>query len=94
MALKPSGTLTLIHRADRWDEILSHLQGAFGDVEILPVLPREGEVAKRIIVRARKGGVLPMRECRPLVLHKEGGVYTDAAEAILRGAQTLDFQSP
>jgi tRNA1(Val) A37 N6-methylase TrmN6 len=88
-ALKPSGSLTIIHRADRQHEILSYLQADFGDVQLLPLLPRAGEAAKRVIIRARKGMFFSLRPCRPLVLHKEGGAYTEAAEAILRHAQAL-----
>jgi len=94
LALKPAGTFTLIHRADRRDEILSLLQNAFGEIEILSLLPKEGAKAKRVIFRARKGAVLSLRESRPLVLHKGDGAYTDEAEAILRHCQALPFQSP
>jgi len=93
-ALKPSGTLTIIHRADRREEILSVLQNAFGDIEILPLLPRMGAEPKRIIIRARKDAFYSARECRVLVLHKDTGGYTDEAEEILRRCQALTFQSP
>ena len=92
--LRPSGILTIIHRADRKDEILACLQDAFGEVQLLPLLPREGQEAKRIILRARKSTLYSLRPCVPLVLHKEGGAYTEAAEAILRHCQAVVFQSP
>ncbi|MDR3450234.1 MAG: methyltransferase [Alphaproteobacteria bacterium] len=93
-ALKKGGTLSLIHRSSRLEEILEHLRKDFGAAEILPLLPRRGEGPKRLIIRAQKGGVFAPRPCLPLVLHKEEGGYTEAADAILRECQPLVFQSP
>jgi len=82
--LRHKGGFTIIHRADRLDAILAALHGKAGDVEILPLWPRAGAAAKRVIVRARKGvrggsSVLP-----GLVLHGEGQSYTPQADAVLR----------
>ena len=92
-ALKPSGTLTLIHRADRRDEILSLLQGTFGDIEILPLLSRTGEPPKRVIIRARKDALFWVKESGPLVLHKNSGDYTEEAEGILRHCGNVVFRA-
>jgi len=88
-ALKPSGTLTLIHRADRRQDILLTLQNAFGEVEILPLLPKEGSAPKRLIIRARKNAFYALREYSPFILHKAAGGYTDASELVLRHSQKL-----
>jgi tRNA1(Val) A37 N6-methylase TrmN6 len=93
-ALKPSGTLTIVHRADRCDEILLLLQPAFGEVEVLPILPKKEAAPKRVILRARKDAIFSVKKCAPLVLHKEGGAYTSEADALLRHSQVLLFQSP
>jgi tRNA1(Val) A37 N6-methylase TrmN6 len=93
-ALRPSGIVTLIHRADRQDEIMGYLQLAFGGAEVLPLLPKAGAEAKRVIVRARKSAPWSLLPRRPLILHKPGGSYTVEAEAILRHVQPLHFQSP
>jgi tRNA1(Val) A37 N6-methylase TrmN6 len=93
-ALKSAGTLTIIHRADRQDEIIGYLQPVFGEIEILSLLRKEGATAKRIIMRARKGAIWSLHRSQPLILHKSDGGYTDAAEAILRHCQKLVFQSP
>jgi tRNA1(Val) A37 N6-methylase TrmN6 len=90
-ALKTAGTLTVIHRADRRDEIVSHLHEIFGSVEVLELVPRQGEEPKRIIVRARKGNKSGVHLCAPLVLHKPEGGYTNAAEDILRHTKALSF---
>jgi tRNA1(Val) A37 N6-methylase TrmN6 len=52
---RPRGGLTLIHRADRLDDILALLYQKAGEIAVLPLWPRAGEPAKRVIVRARKG---------------------------------------
>lgn len=88
--LKPRGTLTIIHRADRLDAILAALAGRAGGMVVFPLWPRVGEAARRIIVRARKGVRTPLTLAAGLTLHEADGRYTDAADAVLRGA-ALDF---
>lgn len=88
--LKPRGGLTLIHRADRLDEILAALWGRAGAVEVIPIAARAGRPAKRVIVRARKGRRSPAILHAPFVLHGDGGGYTAAAEAVLRHGAGLD----
>jgi tRNA1(Val) A37 N6-methylase TrmN6 len=90
-ALKSSGALMLIHRADRREEIMAYLAKSFGRIEILPVLPKAGAPPKRILIRAYKLGQGDTIECRALVLHKNTGGYTDAAEAILRHMKAVAF---
>ncbi len=91
-ALKTGGMLTLIHRADRLEEIIRWSETHFGGIEILPVLPREGAAAGRVILRAKKGAApAPPRHARPLVLHGPGGGYTPEADDILRHAQAAGF---
>jgi tRNA1(Val) A37 N6-methylase TrmN6 len=85
-SLRPAGTLTLVHRADRKAEIVDLMRPHVRDITILPVLPQVASAPGRLIVRARpgKGGTVLARE--PLVLHRPGGGYTEAADAILRHA--------
>ena len=87
--LKPGGMLTLIHRAEREADILAALEGKAGDIEILPLIPRAGETPKRILLRARKGSVGPVRRCPGFVLHGDATKYTEQAEAVLRHAESL-----
>ncbi len=83
--LKPGGTLTLVHRADRLDEILAALHGIrFGSLTLVPLWPKPGEDARRILLSARKGGRSPARLTAGLVLHGADGSYTAAAQRILR----------
>ena len=91
-ALKPIGTLTLIHRADRLDDILNHIRNLFGDAEILPILPLAGTPPKRVILRAYKGKMGAPKHFPGFVLHQTDSRYTDAAESILRHAKALEFR--
>ena len=89
--LKPGGSLTLIHRADRLDAVLAGLAGRAGGIVVFPLWPAAGKAAKRVIVAARKGSIAPL-DMRPgLVLHQAGGDYTAGAEAILRDGRALIF---
>lgn len=88
--VRPHGTLSLIHRTDRLDAILSVLSERTGDIVIFPLWPAsDGRPAKRVIVRARKGATAPLRLNPGLVLHGGGGAYTDAAESVLRRGERL-----
>jgi tRNA1(Val) A37 N6-methylase TrmN6 len=86
-AAKPTGTLLLIHRSDRLEEIAGHLgRLGWGDVTTRRLPP-----AARVLVRARRADHLTRSEAPPLTLHGPDGRYTDAAEAILRHAAPLAF---
>jgi len=88
--LRPRGTLTLIHRAERLGEILTALGGRAGGIEILPLSPRTGRPARRILVRSMKGSGAPLILHAPLTLHSEcchffnEESYTAEAQSVLR----------
>ncbi len=92
--LHPGGWLSMIHLAARRPDILCGLEGV-GAVSVLPLAPRPGRAANRVILRARKGARGPFRLLAPLVLH-DGPVhdgdrenYAPEARAVLRGAAAL-----
>jgi tRNA1(Val) A37 N6-methylase TrmN6 len=87
--LKPGGILTLIHRADRLDDVLAGVARSFGGIAILPVHPRRDRAAKRIILRAQLGSGEPLAVLPGFVLHEEDGAFTAAADSSLRGGQAL-----
>jgi tRNA1(Val) A37 N6-methylase TrmN6 len=95
--LRQGGWLTLIHRVERLPEILGALEGRAGDVAVLPLAPREGRPAPRVIVKARKDSRGPFRLAPPLVLHRsaaheaDGDDFTAAAAAILRHGEPITF---
>jgi tRNA1(Val) A37 N6-methylase TrmN6 len=91
-ALKPGGVLTLIHRADRLDDVLGCVTRSFGGIAILPIQPKRDRAAKRILLRAQLGSGEPLTLLPPLVLHAEDGAFTAAADSILRNGQALPMR--
>lgn len=95
--LRPGGWLTLIHRAERLGAILAALEGRAGATLVLPVAPRPGRVAGRVLVRTRKGAGGPLLLAPPLIVHAgeshggDGGAYAPLAERILRDGAALDL---
>ena len=89
--LRDGGSLSVIHRAERLDEILAALAGRAGGIVVFPLWPGgpEPKPAKRIVVRARKGSRAALRLHPGLVLHRPDGGFTAAAETVLRDAAPL-----
>lgn len=86
---RPGGTATVIHRADALHAILQALAGRFGGAVVLPIHPREGEPASRVLISAIKGSRAPL-EVRPgLVLHNADHSFRPDVEAILRHGAAL-----
>ena len=91
--VKPKGSIVIVHRADRFDEILARLHGKAGEIAILPLWPKAGKPAKRFVLRARKGIRTGATILPGLVLHEVDGKYTAAAEAVLRDGGALQFMN-
>lgn len=93
--LRPFGWLTMVLGADRLGDALVALAAAFGSVAILPLAPRAGREAGRVLIRARKGGRAPLRLLAPLVLHAapdhpgDREDLTTEAQAVLRDAAAI-----
>lgn len=93
--LCPGGWLTLICGADGLPEVLAALSPKLGSAAVLPLAPREGRAALRVIVQARKGGRAPFRLLAPFVIHAGAAhdgdreSYTPAANAVLRDGADL-----
>nr|WP_255568583.1 methyltransferase domain-containing protein [Neoroseomonas alba] len=89
-ALRDRGTASLVLPAARFDAGVAALRSAgCGSVTLLPIAPRAGDAAKRVLIRARKAGRAPARLLPPFVLHEADGAFTPAAEAVLRLAAPL-----
>ena len=86
----PGGTLVLLHRADALDRVLAAMHGRFGGVDILPIHPRQGQPANRVVLRATKGSRAPLAILAGFVVHDENG-FTAPMEAILRTGALLDW---
>ena len=89
--LKPGGTLTLIWRAEGLSEVLAALGRGFGGIVILPVHPKSGATAIRVLVKAEKGSGAPLTLRPGLVLNGDDGKPAPGAERVLRGDETLRF---
>jgi tRNA1(Val) A37 N6-methylase TrmN6 len=87
--LRPGGTLSLIWRADGLADVLAALATCFGAVKVVPIHPKLGEPAIRVIVRATKGSRAPLALLPGFVLNDESGQPTAAAEAVLRTGSAL-----
>jgi tRNA1(Val) A37 N6-methylase TrmN6 len=92
--LKPRGVLTLIWRADALAEVEGALAAEFGGIAVLPVYSRSDAPAIRVLVRAVKFGSGATRNYPELVLNDQDGRPSAAAEAVLRGGETLNTAEP
>jgi tRNA1(Val) A37 N6-methylase TrmN6 len=87
--LKPSGSLVLIHRAERVGDCLQSLGPGLGGCRLRFVHPRADRAATRVLITAVKGSGAPLSVAPPIVLHDESGRFTPLAEALHRGAAVL-----
>ena len=84
-AAKSAGTLLIVQRSDRLEEIVTHLVGlGWGDIAIKRLPP-----AARVLVRARRAAALQRVEAPPLVLHRPRAATPMQAEAVLRHAAPI-----
>ena len=95
--LVPNGMATFIQRAERLPELLSAFYASLGALELWPIQPRTGRVARLVLLRGRKGRKAAFVSHPPLVLHrgetheKDGDSYTEAVSKALRTAHPLCF---
>lgn len=95
--LKPGGGFAMVHHIDALAEALYALYPKAGDIAVLPLQPRAGRAAKRMVLTARKGARGPFRLAPPLILHAgarheaDREDYSTAARAILRDGEALTF---
>lgn len=87
-ALRDNGTITLIHRAERENELTNLLRHQCGDIAVMDLTSKEDDgTQKLIIIQAVKGAGANDISRRELVLHEANDDFTDEALAILRDAQ-------
>lgn len=96
--LRPGGRMTLVCGVDGLPEVLASLGTKLGSASVLPLAPRQGRSAHRVIVQARKGGRSAFRLLAPFVIHQGAAhdgdreSYTAEANAVLReGADLLAY---
>lgn len=81
---RPGGVATVIHRADCLGELLAAFDRRFGGIDVLPILPRAGSSASRVLVSGRKGSRAPLRISPPLVLHDATNAFRPEIARVLR----------
>jgi len=89
--VRPKGTITFIHRADRLDALIGEIACRAGEVVIYPLWPAEARPATRILVRARKQIAAPARLAPGLVLHRADGRPTEGADGVLREGRGIEL---
>jgi tRNA1(Val) A37 N6-methylase TrmN6 len=82
--LDADGVVTLIWRADGVAAVLAALARDFGGVAILPVYPKPGAAAIRVLARGIKASRVPLTVLPGLLLADAGNKPSPQAEAILR----------
>jgi len=91
--VKNKGSITIIIRADRMDEVIAHLYKRVGELMIMPLWPRMGVAAKRVIIQGRKGMHGAAHILPGLALHGEIERYTPDAKKILWDGAALDLKA-
>lgn len=81
--LEKDGLFAVIHRAERLSDIIQSLSSC-GAITVIPLWPKAGRPAGRVIVTARKGRKSPTTIHPGLILHAEDNTYTPEADAVLR----------
>jgi tRNA1(Val) A37 N6-methylase TrmN6 len=89
MLLRPQGAVTLIWRADGLGDVLAAVEAGFGAVTVLPIHPKPGAPAIRVLVRGVKGSGAPLTLLAGLVLADAGNRPTAQAQAVLRDGAAL-----
>ncbi|MFM9975247.1 MAG: tRNA1(Val) (adenine(37)-N6)-methyltransferase [Beijerinckiaceae bacterium] len=90
--LKEGGMLSLIHRADRLNDVLNALPKRAGAITIRPVQPQADQAATRLLVTAIAGSRAPLSILPPFVLHESDGRFTAAAALVHKGQARLTMQ--
>jgi len=84
------GVLSLIVPAERVDVAMAAMVGKVGNLCILPLWPKKGVQAKRVILQATHGSGAGAHVSAGLVLHDQNDSYTPEAQRILHDGRALD----
>ena len=88
--VRAKGTLTVITRPESLTEVLAVLSEKLGHIEIIPIVSKAGEAAKRIIVRGVMNSRSPLILRAPLMMHLKSGKRSAVAEKILRHGESIE----
>ena len=88
----PTVRSIFIHIAERLSALLAAFETRFGAITVLPLSPREGEPAHRVLVRGIKGSRAPLTLLASRALHAgDGRAFLPQFEAIFRGEDRLHW---
>jgi tRNA1(Val) A37 N6-methylase TrmN6 len=87
--LQPQGSVTLIWRVEGLGEVLAALAEGFGGITVLPVHPKPGAAAIRVLARGVKDSGAPLTLLPGLVLADAENRPSAAAQAVLRHGAAL-----
>ena len=91
-AARADGTAIFIYPAEGLVDLLKAFDRRFGALTVLPLSPRPGQPATRVLLRGTKGSRAPLTLLAARALHgTEGNGFTPEFDAILRGAAVLDW---
>jgi len=91
-AARAGGQAIFIYPAERLSAVLAALEPRFGGLVVLPLLPRPGAAASRVLVRGTKGSRAPLTLLASRALHGEDGrAFAPEFDAIFRGMAVLDW---
>jgi tRNA1(Val) A37 N6-methylase TrmN6 len=86
------GLVIFIHTVEALPQLLSSFASRTGGIAVLPLCPRPGMAASRVLVKGQKGSRAPLRLLPPLALHgDEGNGFAPAVDAVFRGTGRLDW---
>lgn len=89
---RPGGKIIFVYRADGLKDLLIAFEKRFGAVAALPIVPRHGLDATRILIRGIKGSRAPMSLKSPLILHEDKGrEFRTDVDAVFRGSERLHW---
>lgn len=86
----PGGEVIFVHTATALPALLASFETRFGALTVLPLTPRQGEPANRILIRGIKGSRAPLTLLASRALHEPAGrAFRPEFDAIFRGAARL-----
>jgi tRNA1(Val) A37 N6-methylase TrmN6 len=86
---RPGGRATVIHKAAALPQLLAALDGRFGDLDVRPIHPRDGDPAIRVLVTGVKGSRAPLNIAPALILHEAGQDFRPEIARVLREGAAL-----
>lgn len=88
----PGAEVIFIHIAERLPTLLNAFQSRFGALTVLPLTPRPGEPAHRVLIRGIKGSRAPLTLLASRASHGPSGQdFAPEFEAIFRGRDRLHW---